>query len=136
MSPSTINFIGNVYYSTASDEGSWTTIALEVPPGSPDINSIHTYEWTVPDDVDNIFWVLVFQENQAIDYDDVSDDPFAVVASLCVGDLNDDGVVDVTDLLDVIAEWGALKSPADINFDGVVDVTDLLIVVANWGKCA
>ena len=53
-----------------------------------------------------------------------------------MGDLNDDGVVDVTDLLDVIAEWGALKSPADINFDGVVDVTDLLIVVANWGECA
>ena len=43
--------------------------------------------------------------------------------------------MNVTELLMVIDQWGQMGSPADINGDGVVDVTDLLIVVANWGLC-
>jgi hypothetical protein len=50
-------------------------------------------------------------------------------------DINDDGYVNVTDLLAVIDQWGQSNSPADINFDGIVDVSDLLIVIANWGAC-
>jgi len=52
-----------------------------------------------------------------------------------VGDTNDDGAVDVTDLLAVLANWGfcAAPCPADVNFNGVVDVTDLLIVLGDWG---
>jgi hypothetical protein len=53
----------------------------------------------------------------------------------CVGELNGDLIVNVTDLLTVINQWGLTNSPADINFDGIVDVSDLLIVVGNWGPC-
>ncbi len=55
------------------------------------------------------------------------------------GDVNDDGVVNVTDLLAVIGAWGNCPHPcpADVapfpNGDGMVNVTDLLLVISNWG---
>jgi hypothetical protein len=50
------------------------------------------------------------------------------------GDLNNDGVVDITDLLAMLEDWGPCPPPcpADINGDGVVDITDLLELLANW----
>jgi hypothetical protein len=53
------------------------------------------------------------------------------------GDINGDGVVDVLDLLALLAAWGPCPVPppecaADINGDGVVDVLDLLELLANW----
>jgi len=41
--------------------------------------------------------------------------------SFCDGDINQDGVVNVSDLLDVIANWG-----------NPYDVADLLLVIADW----
>jgi len=53
------------------------------------------------------------------------------------GDLDGDGVVDVSDLLLLLGEWGTCADPndcpADLNNDGVVNVSDLLILLANWG---
>jgi hypothetical protein len=51
-----------------------------------------------------------------------------------------DGVVDVSDLLALIAEWGLTDSPADISGadgtpDGIVNVADLLALIAAWGPC-
>ena len=48
-------------------------------------------------------------------------------------DVNGDGVVNVLDLLAVIAAWGSPGGPEDVNSDGVVDVLDLLAVIAAWG---
>jgi hypothetical protein len=49
-------------------------------------------------------------------------------------DVNGDGVVDVEDLLAVIAAWGPCEDCAeDVNKDGVVDVNDLLAIFASWG---
>ncbi len=55
----------------------------------------------------------------------------------CPGDLNSDGVVDVSDLLILLGDWGACSGacPGDLNDDGVVDVSDLLILLGNWGSC-
>jgi hypothetical protein len=53
------------------------------------------------------------------------------------GDLNGDGVVNVSDLLILLGAWGdcpqAEACPADLNDDGVVNVSDLLILLENWG---
>ncbi|MHC5004239.1 MAG: M1 family aminopeptidase [Planctomycetota bacterium] len=50
------------------------------------------------------------------------------------GDVNGDGVVDVDDLLELIAAWGPCPAscPADLDGNGVVDVDDLTIVLAGW----
>lgn len=57
---------------------------------------------------------------------------------VCIApDLNCDGVVDVSDLLLLLAAWGQCPTgedcPADMNGDGVVDVSDLLILLSMWG---
>ena len=52
----------------------------------------------------------------------------------CAADITGDSVVDVLDLLKVLAQWGTAGS-ADITGDGVVDVLDLLEVLAAWGPC-
>ena len=64
--------------------------------------------------------------------------PFSILDSPtepCASDINEDGIVNVTDLLEVISDWGLANSPADINDDGIVNVSDLLDVVGSWGPC-
>ncbi len=53
----------------------------------------------------------------------------------CPGDIDADGVVDVLDLLAVLAAWGQSDVPEDINGDGMVDVLDLLEILSAWGPC-
>jgi len=74
--------------------------------------------------------------NQIIgDWTDNGGNTIAEECPLDCPDINDDGLVNVSDLLVVIDQWGLTDSPADLNYDGIVDVTDLLIVVGNWGPC-
>lgn len=56
---------------------------------------------------------------------------------LCPSDANSDEVVDVQDLLDLLAGWGDCPAPcpSDANDDGVIDVLDLLQLLASWGAC-
>jgi len=53
----------------------------------------------------------------------------------CEGDINNDGVVSVTDVLLIIADWGSNNPETDIDGDGIVAVGDLLIAIGNWGSC-
>ena len=62
-------------------------------------------------------------------------DAVADVAPQLQGDVNMDGIVDINDLLLVIAYFGPLPigGPlADFNGDLIIDVTDLLVVIGNW----
>lgn len=54
-------------------------------------------------------------------------------------DFNGDGVVDVSDLLTLLSQWGPCGGddcPFDLNLDGTVDVSDLLILLGHWGPLA
>lgn len=51
-------------------------------------------------------------------------------------DLDGDGVVGVTDLLDLLGNWGPCPGcAADLNSDGVVSTVDLLELLGSWGGC-
>ena len=53
----------------------------------------------------------------------------------CLGDLNNDGNVNVSDILAMIGVWGSDDPNADLDGDGVVAVGDLLTAIGNWGAC-
>lgn len=64
-------------------------------------------------------------------------DGVQIVRATCMqpGDANEDGFVNVTDLLALLGSWGICGAPCPADFDsnGLVNVTDLLILLANWG---
>ncbi len=55
-----------------------------------------------------------------------------------LGDLNGDGLVGVTDLIQLLTSWGRCEPPcpplcpADLDGDCGVRITDLLILLSNW----
>jgi hypothetical protein len=53
----------------------------------------------------------------------------------CAADTDGNGVVEIVDLLAVMAAWGQAGGPEDIDGDGTVGVGDLLAVLAQWGPC-
>lgn len=55
-------------------------------------------------------------------------------APACPSDIDEDGEVGITDLLEVLSQWGN-PGTADVDGNGVVDVMDLLMIVSEWGSC-
>ncbi len=54
----------------------------------------------------------------------------------CPWDVDADGQVSVTDLLDLLGAWGTNPGgPPDFDGNGTVDVNDLLKLLGNWGPC-
>ncbi len=54
----------------------------------------------------------------------------------CLADIAlEDGQVNISDLLSLIAVWDTASSTGDINYDGTVNIADLLILIAAWGAC-
>lgn len=63
----------DLWYSTTGPGGPWMLIAEDLPPGSQQAGSIHTYDWTVPDDPSDQVRVRVRMDNSGTDYYDESD---------------------------------------------------------------
>ena len=57
----------------------------------------------------------------------------------CPSDVNNDGVTNVLDMLDLLAQWGTSNPDFDIAPaaapDGIVNVLDLLELLSQWGDC-
>lgn len=50
-----------------------------------------------------------------------------------VGDINKDGLVNISDLSALLAKWGTSDTAADINKDRTVNVSDLSMLLSKWG---
>lgn len=74
---------------------------------------------------------------ECLDEGNCCDDACAVCGHCKTGDLDGDGVVDVSDLLILLANWGPCPRSGeclgDLTGDGIVDVSDLLLLLGNWG---
>ena len=60
----------------------------------------------------------------------------AVFAETILGqwypDFNDDGIVDIEDLIMLIEHWGQDEPSVDIVIDGIIDVQDLEVLMSYW----
>jgi hypothetical protein len=55
--------------------------------------------------------------------------------TLLAGDINDSGIIDITDAVAIGAVLGSTDPEvADLNLDGVVDILDLILMAANFGQ--
>ncbi|MGD9634201.1 MAG: hypothetical protein AB7G28_11370 [Pirellulales bacterium] len=125
-----------VFYSLASADGPWTSIAPNVPPGSLAIGSLHTFSWTVPNVADVSAWIRVRQENLAdSDYEDVSDASFAIAAAALAGDYNNNQVVDAADYTIWRNSEGREGTglAADGDHNNRVDAADYAVWKSNFG---
>ena len=68
----------DLWYSTTGSAGPWSTLVMNLPAGSGQVGSVHTYDWTIPAVVDDTIWVRVRMDNYATDYYDVSNAPFSI----------------------------------------------------------
>ena len=74
--------------------------------------------------------------SSSIFYDDILLEPFQEPAPQCPFDLDDDGSVGVSELLELLASWGPNpESPVDYDGDGMVTTSDLLLLLGHWGPC-
>ncbi len=97
-------------------------------------NGVIRMSWLGIDSSDSIVG-LSAGEGQSPDFQPSNLDGEDDCGVVIVGDVNSDGIVDVLDMLAVIAAWGpCVNCPEDIDGDWSVTVKDLLIVIANWGS--
>lgn len=103
-----------------------------IPPQSEPTHLLTVHVTNVDDVISFSEVIFVNDQTETIDVD-ASDE--LVIFALCPEDVNSDGVVDVSDILEIVGAWGDLSGPQDVNEDGIVNVTDLLAVVDAWGTC-
>lgn len=152
--------LGTVYPTQGSFTYIWTDVGFDLTRGDmngdsfanlTDQNIIESYITTTdggPNDADGAINGSVRIPNFAgafnyrdLNYDGVvnlADRNNPVYPPLVVfplGDLDQNGVVGLSDIALVIGDWGqiGIDSPADANDDGVIDLADLAIVIQNWG---
>lgn len=64
-----------------------------------------------------------------------SGDVYEIYATYGVrGDINRDGVVNGSDLAELLANWGSTATVPDLQFDGVINGADLATLLALWGN--
>jgi hypothetical protein len=119
----------------SSDGGqSWQPIVTELPA------SATSYQWRLPPSpsgIANLRLRVIASDNRFQTSATPAANAIVVTAGTQPGDVNGDGIVNVTDLLAVVSSWGVCPPlpatcPADLDHDVVVSVNDLLTVITNW----
>jgi hypothetical protein len=116
-------FVGNLGFSQVLID--WSVDHLVDPHAA---NRVTVAETTLDVNLQGIGWFginLISSETLRID-----------LQFKCNGDTNEDGTVNVADILQLIGAWGPCAGcNEDLNGDGNVNVADLLDLIANWGDC-
>lgn len=55
--------------------------------------------------------------------------------AICPADINDDGFVNLNDLILLLSAWGTDSPESDIDQSGDVGLSDLIAILASWGAC-
>jgi hypothetical protein len=55
--------------------------------------------------------------------------------SECTADISNDGIVDGSDIVFLLADWGTSLTRSDLDRDGLVSGSDLGALLASWGAC-
>lgn len=112
---------------TSPNHGNWPTHTLSISAPAGFNRAVVHYDARPPTCQD---WGPIF----------LADNMTATIAgSIRPGDFNHDGIVNVTDLFNLLAAWGACPDcptacPQDIaGGDCIVNVNDLFMLLANWG---
>ena len=66
---------------------------------------------------------------------DMTPGDYLEIYPVCSGDVNNDRVVNGSDLTIVLGYWGTTNALADLDGSGQVDGGDLTVVLAHWGFC-
>jgi len=129
-------------FQISADGESWEDVWVHSGP------SLNEQEWTLQSyDVSSVAdsqtiylrWVMGGTDG-SVTYCGWNIDDIRVYALLpnkvaCVGDLNEDAVVDAADLAVLLAGWGGFVegySSGDMNQDGLVNADDLAVLLAAW----
>ena len=106
------------------------------------------YAWRIPEIIGE--WELhshdLVQQNDPAVHALLSDPQWSMATVLpdgtydpqpndCPADFNDNGAVDVDDVLTILAAFNTTGPTGDLNDDGIVDVSDILILLAAYGNC-
>jgi hypothetical protein len=117
----------DVYYKCSYDNGvTWTDIIQFTTDENEDV-------WPLVTQTSDMKMWVVWTSNRDGEWD-------VYLRTSLVGDVNEDGVVDVRDLAIVAKAYGTFKGDsdynpdADINKDGVVDMRDIAIVAKFFGE--
>lgn len=125
----TFGIFGTIGIQTVSDLDSSTTKVL-------------TFDWNTTGVQPCVYYTIIAEADAVLGELDISDNVLVdgTVKVKLQGDIDDNGVVDVEDLVIVALAWGSyIGDPgydpdADLNQDGFVDIEDLSEVGRNFGR--
>ena len=130
----------SIWNATLSTEGGRSVIRNEAWNGFLAAGQSTTFGFiangTWPPTVSNVTLNGLAIDLEGIENEDAEDDG-GTNPTPCPGDVTLDGTVDVSDILELLANWGSTdpENPADVDGDGVVAVGDALIMLESWGEC-
>ena len=81
----------DLYYSTTGPSGPWLVIAEDIPLGDGSSGAAHSFQWTVPDEPSDRVRVRVVQDNNGVDYEDISDGAVEIIEGPFFADGFEDG---------------------------------------------